>query len=40
VSLREFALTPTVAIAHAGPVTFAARNLGKAKHEPAGRMSA
>ena len=33
VTLKEFALTPTVMIAHAGPVAFAARNLGKTKHE-------
>ena len=33
VTLKEFALTPTVTIAHAGPVTFAARNLGRTKHE-------
>ena len=33
VSLKEFAVTPTVTVAHAGPVAFAARNLGKAKHE-------
>ena len=33
VTLKEFALTPTVTIAHAGPVTFDARNLGKIKHE-------
>lgn len=33
VTLKEFALTPTVPIAQAGPVTFAARNLGEAKHE-------
>jgi len=29
-----------VAIAQAGPVTFAAGNLGKAKQEPAGRTLA
>ncbi len=33
VTLKEFTVTPTVTVAHAGPVTFAARNLGTAKHE-------
>jgi uncharacterized cupredoxin-like copper-binding protein len=33
VTLKEFALTPTRTVAQAGPVAFAARNLGKAKHE-------
>lgn len=33
VTLKEFAVTPTVTIARAGPVTFAARNLGKTRHE-------
>jgi uncharacterized cupredoxin-like copper-binding protein len=33
VTLKEFAVTPTVTIARAGPVTFTARNLGKTRHE-------
>jgi uncharacterized cupredoxin-like copper-binding protein len=32
-TLKEFAVTPTVTVARAGTVTFAARNLGKIKHE-------
>jgi uncharacterized cupredoxin-like copper-binding protein len=33
VTLKEFAVSPTATTAQAGPVAFAARNLGKAKHE-------